>query len=533
MMRSPPTSPRLAWSVLLLALCRAASAQLTSVETDDLRLLYFEPHQSFLAPHVARCFYNSLGFHRQLFDYEPWEEITVLLSDFSDSGNAAAGTVPRNNVSIEVAPLDFAFETISGNERMNWIMNHELVHIVAMDQASSSDRFFRRLFRGKVMPVSEHPETMLYFYLTAPRVSVPRWYSEGIATFIETWMAGGIGRAQGSYDEMVFRSMVRDGSHFYDPVGLVSEGRKIDFQVETNSYLYGTRFLSYLAYRYSPESLIQWVSRSDGSRRYFASQFKRVFGAPLEQVWQEWIAWEHEFQRANLEAIRTYPTTPYQDLTERALGSISRSFFDSGRRKLYAAFNYPGVVAHIGAISLDDGSIERIIDIKDPVVFTVTSLAFDPDTGTLFYTTDNHEHRDLRRVDPETGESETLLKDARIGDLAFNRVDRSLWGVRHLNGIATLVRIPHPYDTWQQVHSWPYGEVIYHLDVSPDGRRLSASLGEINGRHSLRVMELDRLLMDDPTAVAEVDFGTTIPANFVFSPDGRFLYGSTYYTGVS
>jgi hypothetical protein len=532
-MNRSPTSLRLASSVLLLALCRVASAQLTSLETDDLRLLYFEPHQSFLAPHVARCFHNSLDFHRQLFDYEPWEEITVLLTDFSDSGNAAAGTVPRNNVSIEVAPLDFAYETISGNERMNWIMNHELVHIAAMDQASSSDRFFRRLFGGKVTPVAEHPETMLYFYLTTPRVSVPRWYSEGIATFIETWMAGGIGRAQGSYDEMVFRSMVRDGSRFYDPVGLVSEGRKIDFQVETNSYLYGTRFLSYLAYRYSPELLIQWVSRSDGSRRYFASQFKRVFGAPLEQVWQEWIAWEQEFQRANLEAIRTYPTTPYQDLTERALGSISRSFIDTERRKLYAAFNYPGVVAHIGAISLDDGSIERIIDIKDPVVFTVTSLAFDPDTGTLFYTTDNHEHRDVRRVDPETGESATLLKDARVGDLAFNRVDRSLWGVRHLNGIATLVRIPYPYDTWQQVHSWPYGEVIYHIDVSPDGRRLSASLGEINGRHSLHIMEIDRLLEGDPTSVAEVDFGTTIPANFVFSPDGRFLYGSTYYTGVS
>ena len=43
---------------------------------------------------------------------------------------------------------------------------------------------------------------------------------------------------------MVFRSMVRDDSHFFDPLGLVSEGTKIDFQVEVNSYLYGTRFVS-------------------------------------------------------------------------------------------------------------------------------------------------------------------------------------------------------------------------------------------------------------------------------------------------
>ena len=90
---------------------------------------------------------------------------------------------------------------------------------------------FRKLFGGKVNPIAEQPETILYIYLTTPRVAAPRWYHEGIAVFIDTWMAGGIGRAQSGYDEMVFRSMVRDNAHFYDPLGLVSEGTKIDFQL--------------------------------------------------------------------------------------------------------------------------------------------------------------------------------------------------------------------------------------------------------------------------------------------------------------
>jgi hypothetical protein len=33
---------------------------------------------------------------------------------------------------------------------MNWLMNHELVHIVAGDQAAHADRIARRLFLGKV-----------------------------------------------------------------------------------------------------------------------------------------------------------------------------------------------------------------------------------------------------------------------------------------------------------------------------------------------------------------------------------------------
>ena len=81
------------------------------------------------------------------------------------------------------------------------------------------------------------------------------------------------------------------------------------------------------------------------------------------------------------------------------------------------------------------------------------------------------------------------MKDARIGDLAFNRADRSLWGIRHLNGIGTLVRMAPPYREWTQVVTWPYGTVMYDLDLSPDGSRVVASFGEISGKQQVRVFE--------------------------------------------
>ncbi len=80
-------------------------------------------------------------------------------------------------------------------------------------------------------PSAEHPETILYNYLTNPRASTPRWYQEGSAVFMETWYGGGLGRAQGGYDEMVFRAMVRDKATFYDPLGLVSKGTEVGFPV--------------------------------------------------------------------------------------------------------------------------------------------------------------------------------------------------------------------------------------------------------------------------------------------------------------
>ena len=517
----------------IVATGNAAGFELDVLETDDLRLLYFDPLQTYLTPHAARSFHNSLAFQERIFDWTPWEKTTVILTDFRDYGNAAAGVVPNNSIQIDIAPLSRAFETFTASERIYLDMNHELVHVATGDVWNEQDAWWRRAFLGKPTPVQAHPESILYFYLASPRVAAPRWYAEGSATFMETWMAGGLGRAQGPFDEMVFRAMVRDGAHFYSNLGLVSEGTRVDFLVGVNAYLYGTRFFSYLALQYTPERVIEWLKRGEGSKRYYAGQFEHVFGKGLEESWDDWIEWEHEFQRANLDSVRRHPLTRTRKLVERGLGSVSRSFVDPQKNRLIGAFRYPGVLAHVGGLSLEDGSVERLRDVKGPMLYRVTSTAFDADKRTLFYTEDNNEFRDLVSIDVDTGKRTLLLKDARIGDLVLDPSDRALWGIRHLDGYVTLVRIPPPYTEWNQVYTWPYGQILYELDLSPDGRLLSTSMGEISGDQFLRVFETKDLLQQKAVPVAEFNFGTAVPEGFVFSPDGKFLFGSSYYTGVS
>ncbi len=105
--------------------------------------------------------------------------------------------------------------------------------------------------------------------------------------------------------------------------------------------------------------------------------------------------------------------------------------------------------------------------------------------------------------------------------------------MRHDNGLATLVRLPYPYTEWFEVRAFPYEYVPSDLDISPDGRLLSASMGEVNGDQFLRVWEIDKLLAGDAKPLSEFRFGQSVPESFVFSKDGRYLYGSSYYTGVS
>jgi hypothetical protein len=402
-----------------------------------------------------------------------------------------------------------------------------------MDVWNERDAFWRRLFGGKPMPVSGHPESILYNYLATPRVNVPRWYLEGSAVFMETWMAGGFGRAQGAYDEMVFRAMVRDDAHFYSPVGLESEGIHVDFQVGVNDYLYGTRFFSYLANQYSPEQVVEWLRRDEDSEAYYQSQFRQVFDLSLEQAWRDWIEWEHEFQRNNLASVHAYPLTEATPVVSRALGSVSRTFVDPRTGGLIGAFRYPGVIGHVGVLSPETGDIRRLTDIKGAMLYRVTSLAYDAATNTAWYTTDNYAYRDIMQIDVATGDERMVLRDARIGDIVFNPADRSLWGLRHLNGFVTLVRIPEGYSGWNQVHTFPFGRVPFDLDVSADGTMLSMSVGEVSGEQSVQVFRIADLLAGGTTPLAQFSLGTSTPEGFVFSPDGRYLFGSAYYTGVS
>jgi len=520
-------------AMLVCSVLQAQSFELDRLETEDLQLIYSDPLQTYLAPHVVRSFHNSIEFQKYIFDWTPWEKTSVLLTDFTDYGNARAGSVPFNFVQIDIAPLSRTFETFPASERIYMLMNHELVHVATGDVWNSQDAWWRKVFFGKPSPAQQHPETLVYAYLAAPRDVAPRWYFEGSAVFMETWMSGGLGRAQGAFDEMVFRAKVRDGAHFYSNLGLVSEGTQIDFMAGTNAYLYGTRFMSYLAWQYGPQKVVDWLKRGEDSERYYAEQFHHVFGKSLEEAWDDWIAWEHGFQEKNLEAIRKYPTSEVRRLTETGLGSVSRAFFDPTNNTLIGGYMYPGVVAHIGVLSTDDGTIERLTDIKGPMKYRVTAPAWDPTSRTLFYTTDNSEYRDLMALDVDSGKKRMLLKDARIGDLAFNRADNSIWGLRHLNGYVTLVRIPPPYDSWNQIHTWGYGKEPFELDISADGTLLSASVAEVSGQQFLRVFQTPDLLDGAAEPVAEFNFGTAIPEGFVFSPDGRYLFGSAYYTGVS
>jgi len=518
---------------LMLAVSGQNKLIITQYETDRVKLVYLERGASYLVPHTVRSFENALLFHKSFWDYIPSEPTAVLFNDFTDVGNGGTSVIPGNYLNIGIAPFDYTFGVVPSSERMQWLMSHELTHQVMCDKASRTDRIWRGILGGKVYADNRDPESILYSYFTTPRWYSPRWYHEGIAVFMETWMSGGVGRTMGGYDEMVFRTMVRDSAYFYHVIGLETEGTAIDFQVGVNSYLYGTRFVGYLAYTYGVEKLKDFYARSDSSRRFYANQFRQVYGLRIQDAWNQWIQWEREFQHRNIDTLQQHPVTVGRTIGNRVFGSASAQHVDTRSGKMYVAVNYPGKLAHISCIDLLTGKEKKIAPVASPSLFYVTSLAYDDSLKTIFLSTHNHDWRGLQSVDVETGKIRNLMKINRTGQLAINPSDHSLWGIQTMSGRTMIVRIPPPYKTTTELFSLPYGKDLSDLSVSPDGTTLSGILSDVRGHQKLVLFNTSDLLAGKKEFRELYDFGDSPAMNFVFSPDGEYLCGTSYYTGVS
>ncbi|MGB6192421.1 MAG: hypothetical protein WBF42_08140 [Terracidiphilus sp.] len=521
-------------ATLAIGFSARAEPRLYTQETKHFRIIYYSPAHEYLAPLLIRSLENALQFYRVEFGYQPQEKITVLIQDFDDSGYGAAGTVPTDFIQMGIEPFHLVFETLPSAERMGLMSRHELMHIVMGDQTAPRDAMFRKIFAGKIMPNTDDPISIPFSFLGSPRVYSPRWFHEGAAVFMETWLGGGFGRALGGYDEMVFRAMVRDHRYIYDVVGLESEGTSADFQVGANSYLYGTRFMNYLALQYGPEKLTSWIVRTNSSDAYFEKDFREVYGVSLRDEWHRWIEFEREWQESNLKTIRRYPVTAVKPISPKILGSISRSYYDAKTNTIYVAVRHTGPMPYLAAIHLDSGSVEHLTDVRGGTLYDVTSLAFDPDGRRLFFTTNNARGlRSLYVFDLKSRTTTLLVRDLRVGDLVYSRNDRSLWGVRHDNGLSSIVRLEPPFKSVKVLYTLPYASDFFNLDLSPDGTQLTGALSDESGTQRLVRYQTADLLSGKPSHEVLYNFKFNSPDSFTYSPDGRYLFGSSYLTGAS
>ncbi|HSP88228.1 MAG TPA: hypothetical protein VLN45_08840, partial [Ignavibacteriaceae bacterium] len=502
------------------------------VESENFIVLYRESHSA-LIPHIIRSAESSLKVLMNLFEYNPSEKIIINTYDVSDYGFGTTTTIPRNYIRIEIEPLEPGYENIPYNERLQWLISHELVHIVVNDQGSNIENLSRKIFQ-KVTPEQVQPITVFYSILTNYSRYTPRWHQEAIAVFLETWLSGGFGRILGNFDEMYFRSMVVDNEEFPSDIRLDAKTTHNSFLIETLFYLYGARFASYLAIKYDSQKLLDWFKISSGDFYHgFKNKFEIVFKKDFDEEWDNFILYEKEFQKKNIDKLNTSETTYIKRIKDEPFGFTTQPHYDPLSETVIFGYHKPHHLSSIQKLDLGTLLTDDIATLPTPSQYQIASTAFDFDTRLFFYTANNNQlYRDVCVLNVETEETKILFKDSRIGHLTVSSKTHELWGVKHSGGKAAIIYSPYPYNSLEQILEFSVGDEIQQLSVNPSGKFIAATLLRSNGQQSLILFDTDSLLSGKPFNLNFIT-STGTPENPSWSMDGKILYFNAFTNGVS
>ncbi|MBO4624835.1 MAG: hypothetical protein J5646_05015 [Bacteroidales bacterium] len=522
--------------VLLPGMALGQNQTYFQYKTDEARLVFFDKNLSRYIPHMVRMFQNGKALHGQIWTtdsvYSP-EAPLLLLTDWEDDGNGGVTPLPHTLIQIGMAPLNMSYYVNPSGERYRQLFCHEFTHVVMTDKFNRKDLGWRKFFGTKVSVDNTQPITALWSYLTVPRWYAPRWYHEGIACFMETWLGGGVGRSLGGYDEMYFRSIIAGGEPLFSVVGLETEGSTMDFQVGANAYLYGTRFVNYLTKEYGYENLISFYNRTADSRTFFGSQFKKVYGKSLRKVWNEWKEDEKKHEEENLAVVREYPLTETVPITKEPLGSISPLLYDPATGKAYAAMNAPGGFAHLTELDLNTGKRRKLTDLYGIQLYNPAFVALDRNGGRLIYTSNNAKMRGLEVYDLHKNKVVKKKKFQRINNIVYDDANDCLYGLFSNAGTQTIVKMDHDLENIEAIYAFPFGVSVLDVAISHDGQWLSMTRQGDNGEHTLLLFntrELEQAIFEPRELLTWED---TNLGQFRFSLDDKYLIGSSYYTGVS
>lgn len=501
-------------------------------ESEHFKVIYRDYH-SHIINHLLISAERSFKLLTELFDYVPNDKIIINTYDVNDYGFAATTTTPQNFIRLDIGPMEPGYELVPYNERIQWLISHELVHVIVNDPSVGFETFCRSLFR-KVPPEKTQPLSVFYSLLTNFNRYSPRWHQEAIAVFLETWLSGGYGRILGSFDEMYFRSLIYEEKNLSSQLDLETIISHNSIYLENIQYIYGGRFVAYLSIVYGAQKVLDWFKTKDGDAFIgFEGKFRKVFGKDFYGAWDDFISYETDFQTENIKILLQAKQTKLRTISAENFGWVSRPYFDSPTNSIIYVYHRSHELTSLQSLDLTSGVSKKLMSIATPSMTQVSSIALDEVNGLLFYTTNNNQlFRDIWVHHLESGDEKILFKDARVGDLAVSPVTHDLWGIQHDAGFATIVYSTYPYKEIIRLTTLELGDEIFNLSIDDSGKKLVAVLKKSSGQQSIITFSAESVLVDSLFKY-QVISSSGSPENPSWSRDGKMIYWNAYTNGVS
>lgn len=390
--------------------------------------------------------------HKRI-NWQPDDKTHLVISDETDSANGFATPIHFNRSVLFMAPPDSANSLEDFNDWLETLIIHEYTHVLHLDKVSGGAESLRDIFGRQ--------------FLFFPNLYQPNWFTEGLATYLETDNEKGIGRGQSSLYKMMMRSEVENGIKPANQVNIPIRS----WPMGTVAYLYGVHFYQFIEETYGQQAIDRLIENYSNNIIPFMinTNSEQLFNKNIDELWVEFSVWLKN---------RYQPEIDQQILAGLVEGEkITNSGYNTGPVDLLNNEIYyvsSGAFEHTELIKINSEKIEVISDLHSGAKINAH------EKGVLViqreFCDEYNLNSDIYIIENITNEIKRLTTCARYRSASMSPDGKSIVAVKTDKGRSEL----HLLDaTGLKIKSLWQGnntDIVSQLNWSPTGENIIAAV---------------------------------------------------------
>ncbi len=492
----------------------------STIETEHF-VIHFHKETDEIALMAAS---TAEGIHEKLtdvFQWSPVEKTQIVLIDNVDFANGMAMVLPYNAIYVYAVPPLPDMTTGEYRDWLETVLLHEYAHILTMDPVSGFSSITRSLF-GKTLPGHDPLSALLFFATAPPNVFMPKWWTEGIATWAETEFTSA-GRGRSSFIEMILRMAVEeDGIPRVDQLN----GEVPYWPDGKIPYIYGMLLEKYIAGTYGRETVGKLNIAHSGRFPFFISApAERYTGLNYSELYRDMVKELKTEQYKKIESLRSEPLTGLEEIPVKGERLTNPRISPGGR---YLALNRRDPHYHEEIVIIDTETLQEIATIRRER--SDHNLAWSPDGRTLYFAQGSMKnsynlYQDIFSYDLADSSVKRLTEGLRAKDIDISPDGKYTVFVKVKAGSQNIAVMENESGDVEVITNLQ-NAVLSGPRWSPDGISIVFSGHHRSGETSIELLNIkDRTI----ETLLKDDHFNRYPA---WSPDGKAIIFSSDRTGV-